>query len=81
MGKRSKLRAWINRDDGRLYQVGNTTVGSLTIIGGLAMVAALILSQLHRHVGIHLAWPIAVGIVGTALFLVGLYADDRRNDA
>ncbi len=55
MGRWSKLRAWINRDDGQFYRVGNTSLGLLSIIGGLAIVASLVLSQLHRHADLHVA--------------------------
>ncbi|CAN7541858.1 hypothetical protein LJR143_003711 [Pseudoxanthomonas sp. LjRoot143] len=80
MGKLSKLRAWINRDDGRFYRVGNASIGPLSLIGGLLIAVALILSQLHRHAALHVAWPIAVGIIGVALLFVGGYRDDRRDD-
>ncbi|MDR7068785.1 hypothetical protein J2X02_001602 [Pseudoxanthomonas japonensis] len=55
MERWSKLRVWINRDDGRLYQVGNASIGSLSILGGLAIIASLVLSQLHRHADLHVA--------------------------
>jgi len=81
MGKLSKLRAWINRDDGRFYRVGNSSLGALSIVGGLAITASLILSQLHRHVGLPVAWPIATGIVGVVLWFLGAQADDHREDS
>ena len=79
MGRLSKLRAWINRDDGRFYQVGNTSIGPLSIIGGLAIVVSLILSQLHRHADLHGAWPIVVGIVGIVLWFLGGSSSDRHD--
>lgn len=81
MGRWPKLRAWMNRDDGRFYRVGNTSLGPLSIIGGLAIVASLILSQLHRHADLHLAWPIVVGIIGVVLWFLGGSSSDRRDDA
>lgn len=81
MGRLSKLRAWINRDDGKFYQAGNTAIDLWTIIGGLAFVASLILSQLHRHVDLHVGWAMGVGIVGLVTWCLGGVADDRRDDA
>ena len=79
MGRLSRFRAWINRDDGRFYRAGNTAIGPLGIIGGLAFVASLILSQLHRHVDLHVGWAIGVGIVGLVTWCLGCVADDRRD--
>lgn len=81
MGRRSNLRAWINRDDGRFYRAGNTAIGPWSIIGGLAFVVSLILSQLHRHLDLHVGWAIGVGIAGLASWCLGGIADDRRDDA
>lgn len=80
MGRWSKLRAWMNRDDGRFYRVGNTSLGPLSIIGGLAVIASLILSQLLRHADLHVAWPIAVGLVGVVLWLLGGSRDEPHDD-
>lgn len=81
MGRLSNLRAWINRDDGRFYRAGNTAIGPWSIIGGLAFVVSLILSQLHRHLDLHVGWAIGVGIAGLASWCLGGIADDRRDDA
>ncbi|WP_299344565.1 hypothetical protein [uncultured Pseudoxanthomonas sp.] len=70
----------MNRDDGRFYRVGNTSLGPLSIIGGLAVIASLILSQLLRHADLHVAWPIAVGIVGVVLWLLGGSRDEPHDD-
>jgi hypothetical protein len=80
MGRWPKLRAWMNRDDGRFYRVGNASLGLVSITGGLAIVASLVLSQLHRHADLHVAWPIVVGIVGVALWLIGGSRDERHDD-
>ncbi|HEV7272493.1 hypothetical protein [Pseudoxanthomonas sp.] len=81
MGRLSNLRASINRDDGRFYRAGNTAIGPWSIIGGLAFVASLILSQLHWHLDLHVGWAIGVGIAGLASWCLGGIADDRRDDA
>ena len=80
MGRLPKLRAWINRDNGRFYRVGNTSLGPLSIIGGLAIVASLVLSQLHSHVGLHRGWAIVVGIVGLVVWFLGDFFYDRHDD-
>jgi hypothetical protein len=67
----SRFRQWINRDDGRLYRVGNGPVNVLEIAGTLLFVAALILSELHRHIGISKIWAIAAAIFGMVLFATG----------
>jgi len=38
---RSKFRNWINRDDGRLYQAGNTDLKWYAIVGYLSLVVAV----------------------------------------
>lgn len=71
MGRLAKFRAWLNRDDGRFYQIGNESIGVLTTMGGLSIVASLVLWQVHRHVDVHLAWSIAVGTAGVAFLFFG----------
>ena len=41
MNFQTKLRAWINRDDGRYYQVGNTKLRWYEIAGYLSVVVAV----------------------------------------
>ena len=77
MGRLSKLRAWLNRDDGRLFQVGNERIGVLTTVGGLGLVAALILWQLHKHTGVDTIWTIAAGVIGFVLFAAGVWREER----
>jgi len=48
MGRFASFRRWINRDDGRLFRVGNEAVGWLGIAVVLGAVAALIVLQVWR---------------------------------
>jgi hypothetical protein len=43
MGNFSKLRQWVNRDDGRYYQVGNRNLGALEAVGLLTSICSLVL--------------------------------------
>jgi hypothetical protein len=67
----AKLRQWVNRDDGRLYQAGNRSLGALEIVGLLIFIGALALWQLHVKAGVSILWPLASGIVGMLLAIVG----------
>ena len=71
MGVLSKFRKWINRDDGRFYQIGNEPIGVLAAIGALACVGAIVLWQLHDQIGISSAWVIPTGIFGLIIFAFG----------
>ena len=48
MGCLAKLRQWINRDDGRLFRVGNEAVGMLEVAIVLGVIVALLLLQVWR---------------------------------
>jgi peptidoglycan/LPS O-acetylase OafA/YrhL len=67
----SRLRRRINRDDGKLYQVGNRPLGAIVIVGLLVFVGAIALWQLHIKTGLSVVWPLAVGCVGLFLAIVG----------
>lgn len=67
----TKLRQWVNRDNGRFYRVGNRRVGAIEVVGLLLVVAALVLWQLHAKVSISSVWSIASGVVGLLLAIVG----------
>lgn len=38
----NKLRRWINRDDGKHYQVGNENLNYLELVGGILMISGLL---------------------------------------
>jgi hypothetical protein len=71
VGALSKFRKWANRDDGRLFQIGNESIGATTVVGVLVSISALILWQLHPQVGISSGWAIVVGVAGLALLFAG----------
>lgn len=60
----SRLRAWINRDDGRLFQVGNETLPKRTVFGVLSMVTAAVLALLWQRAGWHGAWSGLFALLG-----------------
>ena len=74
MGKFARLRKWANRDDGRLFRVGNEPLGVLTSIGATALVGALILWQLDR------AWAVFAGATGLILLIVGRRPASQGDD-
>lgn len=49
--KLSRLRQWVNRDDGRFYQAGNRSLGWLETVCLLLLVAVLVLWQVYEKVG------------------------------
>jgi len=48
LGRFEKLRRWINRDDGRLFRVGNAELGVLEVGIYLGAIAALVFWQFWR---------------------------------
>jgi len=77
----SKIRKWVNRDDGRLFRVGNERVSVCALIGVLILVGAVVLWQMHLAVGIAGAWVIAVGVIGAVLLVWGLVSGRSGNGA
>ena len=80
MGNLSKLREWVNRDNGRFYQIGNESIGAWTVVGALSLVCALVLWQLHTHVGVNGAWAILAGLAGLVFLLLGARSGSAGND-
>lgn len=78
MSNLAKLRRWINRDDGRVYQAGNRPLSGLEATGLLIAVGAIPLWQLHVKSGISDLWAFGVGAVG--LVLVTLAGARRKRD-
>jgi hypothetical protein len=66
MTKWKKIRTWINRDDGKMYQVGNKNFGALEIIGWFFLILALLVYTLHDKAGIESTW------IGWLSFFLGL---------
>ncbi len=71
MSRLAKLRQWVNRDDGRLYQAGNRPLGAVETAGLLIFVSAIALWQLHVKAGISVIWSLAAGGIGLVLAIVG----------
>ena len=71
MSRFGKLRQWVNRDDGSLYQAGNRSLGVVETIGLLIFVSAIALWQLHVKAGISIIWPLATGSLGLVLAIIG----------
>jgi len=65
MSKFEKIRAWINRDDGEMYQIGNKKLGVAEVIGYLLCIVAMLVYLLHSKVGFEQTW------VGWAALIVG----------
>jgi hypothetical protein len=71
MSHLAKLRQWINRDDGRLYQAVNRSLGMIETVGLLIFVSAIVLWQIHVKTGVSIIWPLAAGSIGLVLAIVG----------
>jgi formate hydrogenlyase subunit 3/multisubunit Na+/H+ antiporter MnhD subunit len=65
----SKLRIWANRDDGRIFQVGNEDLTWKSVTGVLALIAAILLRGLQPTIGFSSVWQYVVAGIGTALLL------------
>ena len=73
MKKFSRLRQWINRDDGLHYQVGNRSLGVLEAVGLLTAGCSLLLWQLHAKTGLSGIWAIGAGVGGLLLTSFGMH--------
>ena len=71
MSRFAKLRQRVNRDDGKLYQAGNRSLGAVETIGLLIFVSAIALWQLHVKTGLSIIWSLAAGSIGLVLAIVG----------
>jgi hypothetical protein len=67
----AKFRQWVNRDDGKVYQAGNRSLGVVETVGLLIVVGAIVLWQLHVRAGVSVMWAGAAGGVGVLLAIVG----------
>lgn len=66
-----ELRQRVNRDDGKLFQVGNRHVGWVESIGLLSLIGGLLLWQLHAKTGLSWIWAAAAGSIGLLLSILG----------
>ena len=56
MSKFKKIRAWANKDNGSVYQIGNRNLSVLEIICYFFFIAAGIVSVLHDKLGFKETW-------------------------
>jgi hypothetical protein len=74
----SKLRIWANRDDGRYFRVGNENLSWTTVLGVLALIAAVLLRGLVLDMGISAAWAYIPATIGALLLLWSAWRDHRN---
>ena len=77
MAKRKEYKDWINRDDGKFFQIGNKDLGILEVIGYLLLVLALIIYLLHDKAGVESTW---VGWLSLILGLILLFWSVKDED-
>ncbi|UPG90206.1 hypothetical protein L2Y96_00095 [Luteibacter aegosomaticola] len=65
------LRRRINRDDGKLFQVGNRPIGWAEGTGNLLFIGGIFLWQLHREAGVSGIWAISAASLGVLLCILG----------
>jgi hypothetical protein len=80
MGFLSVIRQRVNRDDGKLFQVGNRPVGWVESIALLLFIASMLLWQIHAKIGLSWIWAAAAGALGLLLAVLGGAAEDDESD-
>jgi hypothetical protein len=67
MTKFQKIRAWINRDDGKVYQIGNKNLGVSESVAYFLFILAMLVYVLHDKAGFKSTWvgwlSLVVGII------------------
>jgi hypothetical protein len=81
MARLSKLRQWINRDDGRLYQADNRNLGALEAIGLFLVPVAAFSWFLHTKFGISSLWAFGLGFCSGLLLVISWIRSPRDHDA
>jgi hypothetical protein len=79
---KGKIRKWINRDDGRHFQVGNYNLNGIEILGWILIITCFVglaltqhtLNQRHKYISI------GIGIIGFALYMLGIHKNDKIKD-
>lgn len=67
MDRLTRMRHWINRDDGRLFRVGNGPISGATALGSLSLVAALLMHLLRDATGLPGSYAAACLTIAGAL--------------
>ncbi len=66
-----ELRRRMNRDDGKLLQVGNRPIGCIEGVGLLLFVGGICLWQLNAKTGLSEIWTAVAGALGFLLCILG----------
>lgn len=56
MSRWNSIRAWVNRDDGKLYQIGNEELNVFETIEYFLLIVALVVSLVHDKAGLESTW-------------------------
>lgn len=72
----NKLRQWINRDDGRWFQIGNENLNTLQIIGYVFMVLGFLLFAVRQHLSPNI--PTWIPCVALLMGFCGLYFGEPK---
>jgi hypothetical protein len=67
MPKWKKFRAWINRDDGKIYRAGNKNLKWIEIVGYLFLIISVVVYLLHNKTGFNKTW---IGWLSLALSVI-----------
>jgi hypothetical protein len=73
----SELRHRINRDDGKLIQVGNRPIVWVEGVGFLLFIVGVVLKQVHAEIGLNEAWAVSTGALGMLLCIFGNTGKDN----
>ncbi len=73
------LRERANRDDGRLFQIGNRQVGYLEAIGHLSLIFCLLSWHFHEKSGLSIFWSVWFGVGGFLIYILHVFLTMRRS--
>ena len=71
----SQFRAWINRDDGRLFRAGNRRISWWTAGGTFFVITGITLGQLRRTEGFSYVWVAAAFLLGFIFLVIGTFRE------
>jgi hypothetical protein len=79
MRKWAKVRRWINRDNGRIYQGGNCNLNAMEIIGWLFFIVSMLSYLFTEKALANLAWQgwstLAVSVI---LIIIGASKNENN---
>lgn len=79
MSRWQRLRAWVNRDDGKMLQIGNRRLNVFELLGYLLFVLSLVIYVLHDKTGFNATWIGWAALFGGAV-MVALSAGGANDD-